>query len=227
MNAINKTIFTLALCSTALLGACAKDPWLMEGSSLAPLKMQLVEDRHIVKKPLAEFGEQDAVTAAETYNKSGAGPVYVVVAYNDQGKGMDYDAKAASDMLRGTLLRNGVAGEDIVTSMVPLETQTPVALIAFNTLRAAAPENCGEMPGMYELPGQPKHFDYKIGCGVHDLMARQVADPRDLEGRAGVDGASDGERLANIVSNDYRTGEARDFLPSYIVSELAGSTSGN
>lgn len=222
MQASRTPFLLLALAGTLLAGACAPDrPWLMEQSTLTPHPIALVESRHIVKKPLASLSDADITAAARDYARNGAGPIYLVVAHNDLAKSnlSDRTAKIAA-----TLEQQGVAHDDIIASTIPLDTPEAVALIAFDTLEAQAPVGCKDMPGLKTLPGEASDFDYTLGCGVKGMMAKQIANPKDLNGVAGLGGSNDGERAANIAS-ELRTGKTREFLPSYVVSALAGSGS--
>lgn len=215
---------SLFVLSVLVLGACSPEkPWMMEDTNMNTGPMRIIESRHVVKKPLAEFSDTDIADTARLYNRQGAGPVYIAVAYDDTiGKGIDRDTAARAQVLAEGLARAGVT-QKIIVSTVQLEAPIPVAVIAFDTLEATGPAGCDELPS-YERAaianGSDGH-DYRIGCGVKTIMARQVAYPSDLEGRAGLDGEADAERLTNIINNDYRKGETHDFLPSYIISELA------
>lgn len=216
-----RSAFLIALaCTTPLIACAPKKPWLMEETNLTPAPMRIVESRHIVKKPLSQVTSDDINSAARLYGRNGAGPLYLVVAYKEQGKAHALDGKAAA--IANELNANGVTAKDIVSSIVPLETDQPIMLIAFDTLEARGPKGCTDMPGFDRVPGTTEDYDYKLGCGVHSMMSKQIANPRDLNGVAGLGGRNDGERAANIVAT-YRTGEARDFLPNYVISELSGS----
>lgn len=224
MTSLRTLLLSVLLC-TGIAG-CADEPWLMDQSTLTPQKMTLVENRHIVKKPLTQLSGGDIAEAANKYSRAGAGPMYVVVAYNEQGKGVDHSVDQKVHAIASELQSRGVAARDIVASTVPLETVEPVALIAFDTLEAQGPQNCTDMPGLKTLPGEESDFDYKLGCGVKSMMARQIAHPADLEGKAGLGGHNDGARAANVVNTQVRAYEGpRDYLPTYVISELAGSGS--
>lgn len=221
-------LFRLAFLATvacgATLAACSPEkPWMMEQSTLIEKPIRLVESRHVTKKPLNAMDSSDTKEAARIYQKNGAGPMYVVVAYKDHGKLNDSGATAKVAELRSQLQAQGIAANDIISSTVPLETETPVALIAFDTLEAKGPEGCDKMPG-YDLHAEEDNlFDYKTGCGVKSMMARQIANPKDLEGVAGVGPASDGNHAANVITEQYEPGAPKAFLPSYVISELANS----
>lgn len=227
MKAFRIALLITVACGAPLgLGACSPEkPWMMEQSTLQQNPIRLVESRHITKKPLSQMDETDSKEAARIYQKNGAGPMYVVVAYKDHGKLSDTNATARMAEITNQITANGVAQKDIISSTVPLETDTPVALIAFDTLEAAAPDGCDKIPGYDERVEEETMYQYQTGCGVKSMMARQIANPKDLEGVAGLGGAADGEHSANVLTEQYRPGAARDFLPSYVISELAGSGS--
>ena len=216
----------LLLSAVMLLGACQPNkPWLMEDTNTVEGKMRLIESRYVEKKPLSAFSDDDLADAAYRYKRHGSGPVYIAVAYDDtQTKAIDPAIAARAQALAAGLVTNGVTGK-IVVSTVQLDAPVPVAVIAFDTLEAAAPAACDQVPTMDEAVlannDGKAGYDYKLGCGVKSMMAQQIARSDDLEGRARLSPA-DAERLSNIIINDYRKGETHDFLPSYIISELAG-----
>ncbi|HEY8964453.1 MAG TPA: CpaD family pilus assembly lipoprotein [Alphaproteobacteria bacterium] len=220
---------SLLLISVLALGACSPEkPWLMKPTNTIEGKMRLIESRHVVKKPLAEYSDDDLANAAYTYRRNGAGPVYIAIAYDDTiGKGIDHDTAARAQELAVGLVNHGVT-EKIIVSTVQMDAPIPVAVIAFDTLTAAAPADCDNRPTVDQavLAGNDGEdgYNYKIGCGVKGLMALQIAHPADLEGHAEMSPA-EAERLTNIISTDYRTGVPNEAIPSYILSELAGKGS--
>ncbi|NBX65424.1 MAG: hypothetical protein EBQ96_00285 [Proteobacteria bacterium] len=221
MTSFKSASLTLVIFLSLGLSGCAGKPWLMERTNVDPKPLELVESRHITKKPLAELSQADIAMAADMYKRVGAGPVYVVVAHSETSKG---SLETRTARIAADLRALGVDASDIVASTVPLTTDAPVALIAFDTLEARAPEGCLEMPGMHSETGQTSDFDYKLGCGVKKYFAKQVANPEDLKGVAGLGGENDGERAANAINNTTRSGEARPYLPSYVISSIgAGS----
>jgi type IV pilus biogenesis protein CpaD/CtpE len=227
---MTKTFALLAaalLACTTTLSACAPEkPWLMQKSTLNDQPLQLVEGRQIIKKPLSAMDDATVAEAARIYSKNGAGPLYMIVAYKDHGgKTGDGAVSARKAQIEASLLASGVAAKDIVSSTVPLDTAEPVALIAFDTLEATGPANCTlPMPG-YDVNAEENNaYDYQTGCGVKNMMARQIATPTDLEGHAGLGGTAMGDHVADVVNGQYRPGaQPKAYLPSYVISELAGS----
>ncbi|MCB1538534.1 MAG: hypothetical protein H6865_00900 [Rhodospirillales bacterium] len=206
------------------LSACSPDkPWLMEKSTLNADKLRLVESRYIEKQPLGAMDAVKIAEAAQTYRKKGAGPLYLVVAYKDGGKTGDSTISARKAEIIKELLQSGVPDGDITASSVPLDAPVPVALIAFDTLEAQGPAACADMPiPGYDAPAEADNMlTYQTGCGVKGMMARQIENPADLEGHAGLGGRNDGGHLAAVVNTQLRPGTPRDFLPSYVLSELA------
>lgn len=221
MTFIKTASLTLMTVSVLGLSACAGKPWLMEETKMDVAPIELVESRHITKKPLAELSEGDIASAADTYSRVGAGPLYVVVAHPEKAKGALEERTAR---IAASLQSHGISSADIVASTIPLTTDTPVALIAFDTLEAQAPESCKEMPGVRSKTGQSSDFDYKLGCGVKKYFAKQIANPEDLRGVAGLGGANDGDRAANVINNTTRPGEPRPYLPGYVISSIGGGS---
>lgn len=218
-------LLSLSFCSLLALGACGPRPWMLEETTVKDAPMQLVESRYVKRVPLSSLTSDDMAKAAQLYKRNGAGPVYFVVAYNDRAKAADSRVEGMRSNLLRALAENGIQHNDLITSTIPLEVDAPIALISFDTLEATGPAGCTDMPGLHGPVADRSAFDYKLGCGVKSMMAKQVANPTDLEGVAGLGGVNDGERAANIVTTQYKTGTPRDYLPSYIISELAGSGS--
>lgn len=221
MKNLRRTTILIAICAASVVAGCAGKPWMMSKTTLTPKPIALVEGRYIDKKPLPEMTSADIAKAAKTYTRTGAGPLYVVVAHAENAKDVVTDR---TKDIAAALEAQGVAPGDIVASTVPLTTAAPVVLIAFDTLEATKPEGCTNiMPGMNGTPtGTPADFKYNLGCTVKENIAKQVARTGDLKGVSGLGGENDGTRAANVVNGTIKAGTPRAFLPSYVISELAG-----
>lgn len=224
-NSLRITALSVLALGSAL-SACAPDRmWMAESSTVIEQPMQIVESRHVTKKPLSDLTQNDIANAAHAYKKGGAGPLYLVVAYKDNGKTPDSAIAGRRAQVEAGLQAQGIAAGDITSSAVPLDTDQPVVLIAFDTLEATGPAGCTTpMPGYSTNAEEANIMAYKTGCGVKNLMARQIAHPQDLEGVAGLSPVANGDHLADVIQGQYRPGdEPRPYLPSYLITELAGS----
>ena len=216
------------LCAAALLGACGNRdvPYMLESSRMNEAPITLEHERVVIKKPVSTLQDSDIEQAASQYTRKGEGPLYIVVSESAQGGKTNAPASAITpSALAAKFASLGVPATAIIASSVPQEQGPAVVLIAFDALGAKAPEDCQRMPGM-DSPNTATRetFDYKLGCGVKDMVARQVAKPSDLMGVAGLGGENDGQRAANVVDANIRDGKAaRDPVPGYSLGGVGAS----
>ena len=85
------------------------------------------------------------------------------------------------------------------------------ALVRYDSYSALPPEDCGPMPGLESTEDVSFDENYRLGCSVDMLTARQIARPKDLLGREQQETTSDGRRGSNIVET-YRTGTPNEPL---------------
>jgi len=222
---MRKTLSLIVLLSASMLAsACSPgEPWLMEQSYVQPGKMTIAQSRHIVRKPLNTVSDGDLRQAATTFKKSGHGMMYAVIGYDVHNAAQKNESFARGKSIAQTLRDNGITDDRMVVRSIPVSTAQPIIVIAFDKTEAGAAPGCQPMPSLDGPIATKESFDYRLGCGVQSVMARQLVDPMDLKGKTQRDNLMDGERVANIVTNDYRIGQTRDFLPTYIISAMAGN----
>jgi type IV pilus biogenesis protein CpaD/CtpE len=75
------------------------------------------------------------------------------------------------------------------------------------------------MPGLYSNETGRFIGDYKFGCGVETVFAKQIARPSDLEGRSEM-GMRDARRDSVILEN-YSSGAVQQPLDGIDRSDLA------
>jgi type IV pilus biogenesis protein CpaD/CtpE len=70
---------------------------------------------------------------------------------------------------------------DVLTSILPVREQgaESMVVVTYNGYQATAPANCGRMTG-FDGPVLEHDPDYKLGCTVETVFARQIANPSDL-----------------------------------------------
>ncbi|MEM9469895.1 MAG: CpaD family pilus assembly lipoprotein, partial [Pseudomonadota bacterium] len=111
--------------------------------------------------------------------------------------------------IKSKLARKNVT--QVLTETFAVEGAQPALMISFDSVHAQAPSDCDVMPGI-EKEGTTRFLgEYKFGCTVETMLARQVARPADLEGVSGLDNTSGGRREANAIES-YAAGTPREPL---------------
>lgn len=75
-------------------------------------------------------------------------------------------------------------------------------------VHAAAPAGCRNMPGFDDGLTSEKIGDYRFGCSVDAMVAKQIYRPADLQGNAGHD-LGDGRRATSGVEYYRRVEKKR------------------
>jgi len=189
---------TIALLGcTALTGCQQSTPSMMNTS-----RVELATQTGVDQVPVAKVNDAYLSALASQYGRYGAGPVDLTVTFDPSSK--KYTAmKAVNDLsnISAALARKGIA--NVRTSTLPVGGQdTPTLMVSYDMTMAQAPSSCGNMQGMYDYQTSGDLGDYRFGCGIEQMVARQVSRPSDLQGRGTAD-MGDGRRATN-VSEAYR-----------------------
>lgn len=175
-------------------------------------RVQVEESKLFEDIPVTELDDAYIAALSKHYSRYGDGGVDLSITYDPHSK--TNSAMKASDTLARvskTFERNGV---DLASAnILPVQGSSNVAraLISYQSYNAAAPVDCENlMPGM-EHRNIEAEEDYKLGCTVETVFARQIARPKDLQGQAQESLTSDGRRASNIVDG-YRTGIPNESL---------------
>lgn len=197
-------------------------PSMFESTTVTPRNIELHEERFMEKKKVNEINHMYLADLSGDYKRYADSPLYVVFAYDPDIANVEkasINNRAA--ITKGQLAKMGV---NSVVKTLPVDGAQGDVVVAYDKITATGPQNCGEVPGMNGVQ-TGAYGDYGIGCTVKDMMAKQIARPRDLKGNDDLGDMYEGGRAANIVNRDVRAGETNEFVPSYILSELAGNTS--
>lgn len=103
--------------------------------------------------------------------------------------------------------------QDIKTSILPIHAQGDDSefLISYSVLSAHKPKGCDRpLTGMIRND-EASLEDYKLGCTVDTMIAKQISKPSDLLGKKTTDMSTDGREAANIVAVK-RTGAQNEPL---------------
>ncbi len=195
-----------------VLGAC--EHIVHSDTKLSQGKIALHRDAVFREMAVRDF---DAAALAAEYLTRGAGGLDIGVRYDPAVSGAAMRASGILARFSRQLKRQGV--ERVQSAIVPVKgSGTMVVLVAFTALEARAPEDCGVIDGLEDRDIDPD-ADYKIGCSLDGLIAKQVARPSDLAGGRDVNyGVSDGRRASNITE-PYRAGVRNEPLEGESASE--------
>ena len=199
-----------------LLGLCACDMY--HPPYTTPNRMQVVEGDFFEQVPASQANDAYLEAIAADYERSGKGPVDVVVTYDPASKtSTAMRAGNTASRIGNTLYKNGVQEVNVSTMPVHAQGSASNLLISYNSYTAKGPKDCTDMAGIgpRTIEASP---DYKLGCSVDNAMAKQIARPKDLAGRSQVDGDVDGRRVGNIVER-YRTGTPNKPLEGETASD--------
>jgi|GEM_PF-1301308 len=221
-----KTLSILGLlittsCSNGTGGSALFKPSMYNGSMVTKRNIEITEKRFVDKKVPEDVTYDYLMGLSNDYDHHGSSPIYVVMGYDPDTRNAKLSTMNKRAVLKGQLAKLGM--KNAVIKTMPIVGSDGEIVIGYDRITAQGPKNCGAMPGHQTETGA--YGDYGMGCGVKHAMAKQIAYPKDLMG-VDVDMDSWGaDRAANAVNRDVRSGEISTFVPSYVLSELAGNTS--
>lgn len=211
---INKNSFLLSLTALALLSGCS----MYQEGTLTENRVQVKEESFAQEIPVSQFDANTVAGMSQHYRKHGDGPVHLTVSYDPHSR-TNTAMNASNNMARMVkdFKANGV--QNVTADILPVQGQGDdgMVIVSYMSYTASAPKDCGLLPGTEDTKIDQVE-EYRMGCTVETMIARQAAHPRDLMGR-GSDGAiSDGRRAANM-GELYRGGLGNKALEGESASE--------
>ena len=204
-----------AVFSVLLLPGCEKlvhEPTYVSQSKLQVQEKEFFEDMHVSKMDAGYIA-----ALSQHYSSEGDGGVDLSVTY-DPKSSQNTAMVASGELARisDEFRKNGVV---VNGTIIPVRGHGDAlrAIVSYDTYTVERPDDCTDMPG-YSDRNVDADEDYKLGCTRDSLIAKQVARPKDLMGRADTNETSDGRRAANIVEG-YRTGAPNKALDGENASE--------
>lgn len=206
------------------VSACSSDralfkPSMFDDTLVTQRPILLQEDRFVHTIPTHTVSYDYLSGLVNDYNHYGSSPIYVVSGYDVSDTKQKQTALSTSAVIKGQLSKLGI--KNATVQSLPLNGGGGETVIGYDRTTAKGPENCGKMPGYDTQTGA--YGDYGLGCTVLDMMAKQIAYPNDLRGQSEMS-SFDADRAAAPVNRDNRSGDLKPFVPSYVLSELAGQT---
>ncbi len=198
------SVFAMSGVCATLLAACAPQstPSMMNTS-----RPQVVSETSLKQIPVKEVSDGHLYAIAKEYERYGNGAMQLFLAYDPDTK--DYGAmKAFKDLAsyKEKLGKMGVRG--IKAETVKAEGAEPTLMVSFDSVTAHAPAGCRNMPGFDDGLTTREVGDYRFGCSVDTILAKQIYRPSDLQGNAMAE-SGDGRRAVNTVEY-YRQVEQKE-----------------
>lgn len=202
---MKKILFTLPLIASFALIACTQTtPSMMNVSPVELSHETVVEQINVT-----QINDHMLASIANHHRKSSNGPLELTMTYDPKSR--DFTAMSAVNELKKVskaLRYKGV--RDMITQTLAVPEGNPSLMVSYDTVTAHAPSDCDPMPGLENNLTGRDLGDYKFGCGVESLIARQIARPSDLEGNVTL-AKRDARRDANVVES-YSAGVPREPL---------------
>lgn len=209
------------MCGVALaLGACGgKDKLQSPSAFVKDARLQIEEETFSENVPLSEVNGSYINALSHHYARHGGSTLELVVTYDPKSyRNTAMIAGTKAGDISEDLRQRGV--HNIETTILPIKGQGDEGrlIVSYMAHSASAPKGCDKMmPGMNEDEVRD-NLDYKMGCSVNALIARQVSRPSDLLGRGNLDTVTDGRTASNIIEV-YRTGAQNEPLEGETASE--------
>jgi len=207
------TVFLLA----ALFGtsACTQTTPSMMNSQ----PMTVSEEALIDQIPLRNINESSLNAMADYYLKNSSGPLDLTLTYDPNSKSFGPNsARHELGHIVSKLKSKGV--RNISSTVMAAPNMDPFLIVTYSSAVANAPSDCGETPGLNDYQTGRFLGEYKFGCGVESMFAKQISDPNDLYGRSGL-GPRDARRDANVIEG-YSSGAEAPPLQGIETNERLG-----
>jgi type IV pilus biogenesis protein CpaD/CtpE len=200
-----------AMLSLAVAG-CGK---LNTPSMMNTSPIRLSDETDIRQIPVAQAGDGTLQSLARDYQRYGDSVMNISLLYNPASK--DYGKGAAfKDLARVKDRLEALGVRTIKADILEAPETEPMLVVHYDAVRALAPEGCRPMPGLTDGKSTREIGDYKFGCTVDMMLAKQIYRPSDLAGRGETD-AIDGRRATNNTEyyRQVTQGEAEEELRVY------------
>jgi type IV pilus biogenesis protein CpaD/CtpE len=214
MRMTRKNSCLLSLVALTLLSGCS----MYQEGTLTESRVQVKEENFAEEIPISQFDVNVIAGMSQHYRKHGDGPLHLTVSYDPHSQ-TNTAMNASNHMARMVrdFKSNGV--HDVAADILPVQGQGDdgMVVVSYTSYTAAAPDDCGVLPG-FEDTIVDQNEEYRIGCTLERMYARQAAHPRDLMGRGSDGSLSDGRRASNM-GEMYRGGLGNKALEGESASE--------
>ena len=176
-----------------------------EEGHLTDKKIQVSEEK-IVREFTVDGNHYGALRdISQSYERYGDGSVHLTLAYNPASRSATAmkATQEAADIAAWLRNEGGVAA--VRTDILPVRnTDGMKAIVTYNSYAAHGPD-CDSLLAGFEDSDHKTDMDYKMGCTVQNVIARQVSRPKDLLGRDFNTTHKDARGVSNQIEV-YRSG---------------------
>lgn len=199
------TMRAFMMCGVSFLSLSLVGCDLYTEGSLNTQQIMVKEEMFHDDVAVADVDDAYIEALANGFYKYGDGMLDIAVTYDPHSKvNTAMEANQNVSDITSSLRKAGIY--NVKGSILPVSHQGDVSRMAvsYMSYSAKAPDDCGQISG---LSGKGLDYDpeYRFGCSVDTMIAKQVSRPRDLAGRSNTDQFTDGRASANIVDT-YRLG---------------------
>ena len=207
----------LSLILPLLMMACTQTTPSMMNTSSVELSREMV----VEQIALDDINDPVLNQIASHHLKTGDGALELTMTYDPTSRSFTaMNALHELKNIHNALQYKGV--RDMTTQTLAVPDGNPSLMVSYDTVLAHTPSDCTSMPGLENNLTDRDLGQYKFGCGVESMLARQIARPSDLQGNAGL-GKRDAAREAGVI-RDYAAGVPSEPLQGIEREDL---TSGN
>lgn len=206
-------LFLMMGMALPVMASCAMD----KDTYMNKKRVELVKSEHSRTMAMTDLDDKSLRGLVDHYQHYGEGPIEVYVTYDPESR-TNTAMQATNEVARISKALRASGARELDVGVMPVAGQgaDSQVLVNYRTVTARPPEGCDAMGGV-DGKQTEADFNYKYGCTIETQVARQIARPRDLNGRAGLDAAS-ARRQSNIIE-PYKAAEPSEELQGETASE--------
>ena len=197
-NNLIKTINIFVAAVT--LSACTQNTPSMMNTSPVQLSYTTMMEQIL----LEDINDGLLSALANHYLKNGTSMLDLTMTYDPKSKTFTA-MRAVNELKRIKAALNKKGVTNITTQTTAIPKGVPSLMVSYDMVQALAPSDCETLPGLEKDTTTRFIGDYKFGCSIETMMAKQVAYPSDLQGNGGL-GKRDARREA-VILDPYGRGE--------------------
>lgn len=214
MQTFLKTSLVIALLVS--VGATTTSCRTYKKGTVTEKRVQIEQKDSFQEYNVKEIDDAVLSSIAYDYGRYGDGQVHMTITYDPKSRnGTALKATNEAAKLSEALRKKGVpVKSDVMPVMNSLNMK---AIMSYERITALDPDCGNTLPGLEDRDHRTD-FDYKMGCSVETMIARQIARPKDLLGNDAELSARDGRGIVNQIET-IRSGAPNEALEGESASQ--------